>query len=289
MDEARLAAQIRSIEEGRAYVEHGDVTLVAVSGADARAWLHDLVTTDVATLEPGESRPSLLLSPTGRIRAAFHVLSLGEHDLLLAQSHDQPRPVAELLSPYVLSAEVRIEVSTRRRLFSLPGGERAPAWAGEAWRPSIDGPGLDLLIGGDERERADVRRLLDGDGLRPVPSAAIEVRRIAMGVPRFPVDLDEASMPAEARLDEGPTIDLTKGCFLGQEAIAKVRNLGHPTRLTRGVTAEGPVVTGEAVTADGREAGVVTSAHDRTAIVRIRWDARDARLSTAAGTRLQGR
>ena len=73
MDTLPLEDQIAALDGGRAYLEHSDVTLTIVSGADARSWLHDLVTADVATLEPFQTRPSLLLSPTGRIRAEFRI------------------------------------------------------------------------------------------------------------------------------------------------------------------------------------------------------------------------
>ncbi|MEP7033700.1 MAG: hypothetical protein ABI879_06965, partial [Actinomycetota bacterium] len=69
MDTPPLEDQLAALEDGRAYVEHTDVTLTVASGADARGWLHDLVTADVASLERFRARPSLLLSPTGRIRA----------------------------------------------------------------------------------------------------------------------------------------------------------------------------------------------------------------------------
>jgi folate-binding protein YgfZ len=289
MGEELLAEQVRALETGRAFVEHADVALVLVSGPDARAWLHDLVTTDVAMLERGRSRPSLLLSPTGRIRASFQVLGLGERRLVLAQRDDEPDSIADLLAPYVLSSDVTVEVASDLRLFSLPGAGTAPTWAGEGWRPSIHGPGADLLIGGAAPEREAARRRLEEDGLTVVGPRALEAWRVGRGVPRFPVDLDRDSLPAEAGLDDGTVVDRTKGCFLGQEAVAKVRNLGHPARVVLAATAEASVSPGEEVLAAGRPAGVVTSAYGSSAIVRIRWDAREGPLATAAGTRLRPR
>lgn len=275
-------AQVRALEDARAFVEHEDVRIWVFAGADARRWLHDLVTADVATLDRGQSRPSLLLTPTGRIRAAFQVLCLGERGFAIAQPDDQPRPVAELLAPYVLSSDVTIDAS-RSRLFALPGAISAPAGSGEAWRPSIDGPGVDLLV--EEEGRAGVRRRLEESGLVAVGREALEARRIELGVPRFPVDLDEESLPAEAAACE-EAIDLTKGCFLGQEAVAKVRNLGHPTRVVLAASGEGPVEAGEEVRAADRLVGAVTSANGTSAIVRVRWDARDGSLVTASRTAL---
>lgn len=280
---------LRAIEEGRVFVEHADLVLVRVSGADASTWLNDLVTANVQRLERGETRPSLLLTPTGRIRAAFHVLGLSEREVLLAQPADQPARVSDLLAPYVLSSDVTVETSTMLRLFSLPGAASAPSWAGEGWRPSVLGSGVGLLIGGSQEEHADARRRLQDQGLAPAGLDAVEAVRISLGRPRFPVDLDEDSLPAEAGLDAPPVTDRTKGCFLGQEAVAKVANLGHPTRVVLAGLAAGPVAVGDRVHTDGQEVGLVTSAAGASVILRVRWDARDAGLVTATGVPIRAR
>jgi folate-binding protein YgfZ len=274
---------MRALEEGAAYAELADVRLTLVTGTDARAWLHDLVTTDVESLGRFATRPSLLLTPTGRIRAAFHVLGLGERDLALAQRADQPASIADLLAPYVLSSDVSIEPS-RLRLFAVPGGTQPPAWAGDAWRPSVLGAGYDLVVGaGDEEAIDDVRRRLSGSGLAPVDRDAVEALRIARGDARFPADVGQDSLPAEAGWDAAPVTDRAKGCFLGQEAIAKVANLGHPTRVVVAVEGDRDLRPGEELVADGAGVGAVTSADGSLGIARIRWEARRAALVTASG------
>jgi tRNA-modifying protein YgfZ len=273
-----------ALDQGGAYAELDDVVVTLVSGDDARAWLNDLVTTDVETLERFASRHSLLLSPTGRIRASFHVLGLGDRDFALAQHASQPASIADLLFPYVLSSDVTISPS-RLRLFAVPGRADPPAWVADVWRPSVLGGGFDLLVGAsDEAALDDVRDRLRDDALGPVGREAVEARRIAHGMAAFPIDLDAESLPAEAGWDVPPVTDRAKGCFLGQEAVAKVANLGHPTRVVLAVRVRGDVGTGEAVLAGGVEAGRVTSASGASALVRIGWDARDAQLSTARGT-----
>jgi folate-binding protein YgfZ len=274
---------MRALEEGAAYAELADVRLTLVTGADARAWLHDLVTTDVESLDRLATRPSLLLTPTGRIRAAFHVLGLGERDLALAQRADQPASIADLLAPYVLSSDVSIEPS-RLRLFAVPGAAEPPVWAGDAWRPSVLGTGFDLVVGASDEEAIDdVRRRLSGSGLAPVDREAVEALRIARGDARFPADLDQDSLPAEAGWDAAPVTDRAKGCFLGQEAIAKVANLGHPTRVVLAVEGDRDLRPGEELVADGAGVGAVTSADGSMGIARIRWEARGAALVTASG------
>ncbi|MEX2203691.1 MAG: hypothetical protein WD965_06340 [Actinomycetota bacterium] len=285
-----LEKEVEALDEGRGYAELEEVALTLVSGSDARAWLNDLVTTDVQTLGRFQTRPSLLLGPTGRIRASFHVMALGERDFALAQPVDQPEAVSDALAPYVLSSDVALSPS-RLRLFAVPGGAVPPDRFGNAYRPSVLGGGYDLLVGAsDDAVFDDLRRDLASEGLLPAGPGAVQVRRIRRGTAAFPRDLNTDSLPAEAGLDAAPFTDRAKGCFLGQEAVAKVANLGHPTRVVFPVEAAAPIHEGETVrTESGTEVGLLTSAVDRLGIVRVRWDARDAGLATASGTRLRPR
>ena len=283
-----LQKEVEALDEGRAYAELEQVALALVSGSDARAWLNDLVTTDVQTLDRFQSRPSLLLGPTGRIRASVHVLALGDRDFALAQPVDQPEPILNALAPYVLSSDVALTPS-RLRLFAVPGGAVPPDRVGNAYRPSILGGGYDLLVS-DEEAFEDLRRDLASEELLPAGPEVVEARRIRRGEAAFPRDLDTDSLPAEAGLDVAPVTDRAKGCFLGQEAVAKVANLGHPTRIVFPVEAAAPIHEGETVrTGSGADVGLVTSAVDRLGIVRVRWDARDADLATSSGTLLHTR
>jgi folate-binding protein YgfZ len=285
MDSPPLEDQIAALEEGRAYLEGSDVTLTVVSGTDARRWLHDLVTADVATLEPFRTRPSLLLSPTGKIRATFHVIGL-ERDFLIAQSADQPAPIDALLAPYVLSSDVELGASPLRA-FSVPSARAILPWISQGWRPGIHDDGVDLLVAEDDR--TETRERFAGSGFVAVGPGAVETVRIRRGIPRFPVDLDEDSLPAEADLEQA--IDFTKGCFLGQESVAKVRNLGHPARVVLALRSTQRAGAGERVLAGGDEVGLVTSAAPiaggSAVLARVRWGAGRSDLRTVAGTELR--
>lgn len=287
MDTPPLEDQLAALEDGRAYVEHTDVTLTVASGADARGWLHDLVTADVASLERFRARPSLLLSPTGRIRATFHVLGL-EGDFLLAQAADQPASIGELLAPYILSSDVTLGPSSLR-VFSVPAARAALPGMSEGWRPAIQGDGIDILVDGATDNLRETRERLANAGLVPARPDAVETLRIRRGIPRFPVDLDENSLPAEADIEQ--TIDFTKGCFLGQESVAKVRNLGHPPRVVLALRSKQRTSAGEPVLALGEEVGVVTSTtpvpEGSALLARVRWSAAGSDLRTVAGTVLR--
>lgn len=225
---------------------------VFLSGSDAAEWLNDLVSAGI----DGESRRSLLLTPTGRIRADFHVLPQTE-GFLVIQDPVQPKPIDQLLAPYILSSDVTVQAPME------PGPQAATWWDDTLKEVTTEVP-------------------------PPMSLENFDVWRILQGIPRFGVDLDEDSLPQEAGWER--FIDFTKGCFMGQEAMAKIRNMdGHPTRIIRALRADEPIQTGEGLFADGQEVGVVTSAADSGVIGRVRWDARDKALVTDGGAALRDR
>ena len=111
---------IDALDEGRAFVDRSGFRFVDVRGIGARRWLNDLVTAGIEGLRPGESCRSLLLSPTGRIRADVQVFDLGER-FLLVQDPAQPRTIHDLLDPYVLSSAVEL-AAVSASLLCCPGG-----------------------------------------------------------------------------------------------------------------------------------------------------------------------
>jgi tRNA-modifying protein YgfZ len=276
--------ELDALETGRAFVELSGWRVVRVAGADARAWLGDLLTADVASLRPGAARRALLLAPTGRIRANVHVLCATDGFILL-QDPVQPDMIADLLDPYVLSSSVTLDdVSPTTGLFALPGHLPASLPAAEVFEPSVLGEGRDLVA--DRAREPALREALSAAGLAGAGPDAVEVWRIRRGRPRMGVDYGTDRHPAEVGLDDA--IDAEKGCFPGQEAVAKLRNLGHPPWVFLPVRAEEPLVPGGDVVTGSEPAGVVTSVAPAagggwSALVRVRWAARDARLRSASG------
>ena len=240
-------------------------------GDDAAAWLHDLITADVEGLSSGQSRRSLLLTPTGRIRADLHVARM-DGSFLLLQEERQPEAVDAALTPYVLSSDVELEDRSERSVVVA------------VLAPSVLGRGHDVIVPpGAPVDR--LRERLRERGLAEVTSADIETWRIRRGVVRMGSDFGPQALPAEVGLEDA--IDLTKGCFLGQESVAKVRNLGHPPWVLRLVRSKGRIARGATVWMDGAAVGEVTSSAagegGTDAIVRVRWDASSGPLSTETG------
>jgi folate-binding protein YgfZ len=283
VDQDAFATELTALRDGRGCVDVSDRRIWAVRGDDAVGWLHDLLTADIAGLVLGATCRSLLLTPTGYIRADVQVVRRIE-DVLLVQGSDQPEGVGTVLASYVLSSNVELsEVTGDLVILALPGATDAPGGT-NGFAPSCLGAGIDLIA--ETTEVPASRAALRAGGFVEVRPAAAEAWRIARGVPRMGTDFDQRSLPAEVGLDD--LIDTTKGCFLGQESVARVRNLGHPPRVLRHVQGDVALATGAPVLAGGQQAvGSVTSAtwiEDRSiAIVRVAWSAATARLADIDG------
>ncbi len=274
---------LMALREGRAFVDLSDRRKVRVGGADAVAWLHDLLTADIASLEVGRATRSLLLSPTGRIRADLHVIRRSD-DLLLIQAPDQPDHVGLLLGPYILSSKVELDdATTEVALFAVPG-DGARLVGHPASEPSTLGQGVDVCVG-TGKPAWRVEDAFIKAGLTEATHGAMESWRIERGTPRMGPDFGQDSLPSEAGLEAA--IDFSKGCFLGQESVAKVRNLGHPPWIVRAFGVEGPAATGDAILWGSGEVGYVTSAVDRgdttVGLAKIRWEASGQPLTLPDG------
>jgi len=283
MDDRVSDTGIDALEQGRAFVDLSGWRKVLVGGSEAAGWLHDLVTADVADLGPGRARRSLLLTPTGRIRADFTVVR--RDDVTLLQAPDQ-EPVDLMLEPYVLSSDVRLDdVTESMSLFALLEGVLRDR---EHFIPSPWGVGSGLVAAiGPDTDR--LRTELAAAGLAEASEAVLDVWRIRKGIARMVVDFGADSLPADVGLEW--TIDGSKGCFLGQESFARVRNMGHPTSALVHVRAGQPLRANEPVLADGLPVGSLTSVVEDadegwTALARIGWRAVGEALSTDSGIRL---
>jgi folate-binding protein YgfZ len=272
---------VELLASGKAFADLTSWRKIAVSGSDAFDWLNDLISADILDLAPGRARRSLLLSRTGAIQAEFTVAVPGG-SLLLIQDPSQTS-VQDLLDRYVLSSDVELEDRTDQlALFSYPGRTSEPDAPGTAFSvPSALGAGVDLVALAEDHEPI-LSRL---SKVYPVASPEdIEAWRIGAGIPRLGVDILDADLPQEAGLmDE---VSLHKGCYLGQEAVAKLQNLGRPRRLVVAFESDGQVAPGDRLLSEGEEAGAVTSAAGMAGLARVRWASREGPWVTDAGAKV---
>jgi folate-binding protein YgfZ len=278
-----------ALASGDAFAVLEGYVRVTVTGTDAVAWLNDLLTAEIATLLPGRAVRAFLLTPTGRIRTEVRAIR-HQNGVDLIERSDEPRSIAVLLAPYVLSSDVAVARADQVAVVALPRGRRADVGVRvegiDPAEPSTLGAGVDVIAAAERL--GDVRDGLMALGRREVAVVAAEALRVRRGIPRWRVDMLADSFPVGARADDA--VAHAKGCFLGQEAIAKIRNLGHPPTVLRHLTAAGLVRAGDVVRSGDAPVGEVTSAAPTTGgtilLARVDRRARDSQLSLADGSPL---
>jgi folate-binding protein YgfZ len=275
----------RALAAGRAVAPLGDRAVLAVSGEDRLSWLDSLTSQAVTRLAPGESTELLVLDPHGHIEHAASVIDDGETTWLIADRAD-----AEGLLAWLRKMRFRLRVDPRDagEEYAVVGGTRAalaavtPATPADVPLVWVD-PWPDVSVGGwayaqatphpgSERDwaeaivtRVEEQRIADatteGD-LALAGLVAAEALRIAAWRPRWANEVDERALPHE--LDWLRTaVHLEKGCYRGQETVAKVHNLGHPPRRVVALQLDGSdsvlPARGDEVFVDDKAVGVVTS------------------------------
>jgi folate-binding Fe-S cluster repair protein YgfZ len=180
-----VSDQVAALEDGRAFVDLSMWRKVRVGGSEAMAWLNDLLSADLDGLAPGTSRRSLLLSPTGRVRAEVAVLA-DDQGFVLIQDPAQDGGIDDALAPYVLSSDVELhDVTAALGLLAFPDVPEDHAkrlGSGRLSKPSVLGSGFDLLPSPEEVEatRAGASRT----GLTEAMLEALEAWSIRRGRPR---------------------------------------------------------------------------------------------------------
>ena len=236
--------------------------LVWFRGGDSLQFLNGLLSQDLEAIAPGEVRRSLLLSPRGKLDHLLWVLRDSE-DMGLVTDAGRGAELAATLGRYRIRVDVTIEVESGP-IWLIVGGEGGPGPG--AWRRHGSGLEADLSWSG-------VSRLLVV-GPRPELESGsegqYEALRIAAGEPRWGVDVDERTIPQETGLEE-VAVSFTKGCYLGQELVARIDSRGHVNRLLRILVFDGePPAPGSPVIGGDREVGTVTSVGGGLGLAMIR-------------------
>jgi tRNA-modifying protein YgfZ len=289
MDSCRLTELYQSAREHAAIIDRSARGRIVVSGADRASYLHGLLTNDIKVLKPQQGCYAAYLTAQGRMVSDLFVYELGDVMLLTL-----PRSTKDLvlgkLDQFVFSEDVRLGDVTEgfaeigivgpespaalgQVLAGVPAdalaglaehGNLRAAFAGDSaivTRISDPGePGFDVYVDRGQRDafRAALRAVVPAE----LDEASAEAIRIESGIPRFGVDMDEQTIPLEAGI-ESRAISFDKGCYVGQEVIARILHRGHGRIVKRlvGLTldATDPAAAGALVQVDGREVGRVTS------------------------------
>jgi len=290
--EIELDAQYRQLREECGLLDRSDRGKLTIGGPDAAEYLQGQLTNDVEALGPGDGLYAALLDRKGHMQADMRVLRPGDGPEIWIDTEPEGLAVAlRHLQMYSVGRDVTVaDASAERAILSLLG-PRSVEIAGTAALPegacasaTVAGieclaagtrHGVDLLAAAAEAER--LRAALLAAGAVEVSPAAAEILRIESGIPRFGAEMGTETMPAEAGIVED-AVSFTKGCYIGQETVARLHYKGRPNRHLRGLRLSGPAQPGAALRLDDKEVGslggsVVSPAHGPIALAILRREA----------------
>ncbi|HKM49228.1 MAG TPA: hypothetical protein VJX69_16680 [Terriglobales bacterium] len=261
---------------------------IAVTGGDRVRWLNGMATNNVRDLAPGHGVYAFLLNAQGRIQADLYVFQRGE-SLLVDTERGQREKVLQLFDHYIIADDVEIaDISDKLTALGLTGPESRHVleragiivpdlahlqFAEVAWQHAGQQTTVTLLRSGEEARESwqvwvapeHVSGLWDAllkAGARATGTAALNLFRIARGIPQFGVDIRERDLPQET--GQTRALNFTKGCYLGQEIVERIRSRGAVHRQFTAFAAEGTLPEAGAKILAGenqeeKEVGEITS------------------------------
>ena len=203
----------RALAEGKAWADLSHLAVIAVSGDDRLKWLHDLTTQYLVDFGAGIWLSAMVLDPQGHVEYQFSVVDDGSTSYLVMDPH-----FVEGLSTYLnkMRFMLRVEVRDATTEFAVM---RAPGVANEIGGPFALVPRAEL---------EEVKSAFNSTATQ-VGTWALDAERVAAGRPRHGIDTDFKTIPNELGVLNG-AVHMNKGCYRGQETVAKIYNLGKPPR-----------------------------------------------------------
>ena len=257
---------------------------LAASGEDRVRWMNGMVTGNVRDLEPNRGAYSFLLNPQGHILGDLYFYNRGDH-LLLDTDSSQARRLLEVFEKYIIMDDVEVtDISEKLTAIGLRGPQAAavlekcgvsagalqPLELRDATfaatsndigisvvRSAGRDPGYELWLAPQNAPR--VWDALVAAGATPAGTEALEMWRISAGVPRYGQDIRERDLPQET--EQHQALDFSKGCYVGQEIVERIRSRGQVHRKFTGFRLEGvgAATPGTKIQADGKDVGELTS------------------------------
>ena len=253
---------------------------LALSGPDSKRFLQGQVSNDVEALTPGFGCYATFLTPKGKMLGDLRILDTGD-ELLLDTERLALQDLFNMIRRFSLGYDTELHKRTLQLgLLSLLGpgagaigdldslgADEHSHLAGEAAGVSVRAVrtdlGIDLFC--DAGDTDALAGALERAGARPVSEAAADVVRVETGRPRYGIDLDDSVIPQEADLN-ARAVSFTKGCYVGQETVARLFYRGKPNRQLRGLRLSAPAWTGAEVTFGGRIVGRLGSVAESPAL-----------------------
>src|SRR5918997_4953891 len=257
-------------------VDRSERGKLALTGGEAREFLHGQVTNDVEGLQPGAGCYAAFLTHKGKMLGDLRVLAVGDAapELLLDTERATLQALFDMIRRFKIGYDVELHKRTvQRGLLSLVGpgargvagaqdlpaeehAHRAAQIAERRVRLIVTDVGVDVLCDADDTEA--VRAALLAAGATPVSEPAAEILRVERGRPRYGHELDDTTIPQEAGLNER-AVSFTKGCYVGQETVARLFYRGKPNRHLRGLKLSEPAPAGAQLHLGERVVGRISS------------------------------
>ena len=234
----------RAIEAGTAWADLSHLSVVAVSGEDRLKWLHDLTTQFLTDLEVGIWKPAMILDPQGHVEYQFNLVDDGTTTFLVLDASYAQALVAYLSKMrFMLKVDVK-DATSEFAVLRAPGATT-----------DIGGP-FALVPRGEVAQMAQAFNAV----ATQVGTWALDAERVAAGRPRIGFETDHKTIPNEIGVLNG-AVHMNKGCYRGQETVAKIFNLGNPPRRLTMLHLDGSDVgfpaTGTKIENDGVVVGFI--------------------------------
>lgn len=275
-----VRAEFAALTSASGVYDPGDRIKIALTGEDRARWLNGMLTNNVRDLPPGHGVYAFLLNPQGHILADLYAYNRGT-SLLLDTALSQREKILTTFDHYIIMddvavAEVGSELATtgmagpKAREVARSAGIEIPElsplqFVQLPWRGSSvtvargDGEGVDSFeFWLQPSQHDELWQALVKAGAAPVGAPALDLLRIAAGVPRYGQDIRERDLPQET--EQARALNFTKGCYIGQEIVERIRSRGAVHRKFTGFLVEGPLPpAGTKIQADGKDVGEITS------------------------------
>ena len=255
---------------------------IRVSGSEATMFLNGLITNDVKNLAQNRWMPAVFPTVQGRLIGAVRVIRGSEPSLLIDTETASHEAVVKTISRFTLAGDFKVaDVTSETALLTLQGQGAAEivqkifeqdvpdnGVAETTWQDvpltiirasHTPEDGFDLFI--DSSRKAELQQALEAEGAQPVGDDTFEILRVEAGIARYGIDMDETNVVPETNLDDA--VSFTKGCYVGQEIIVRIKHRGHPAKKLTGLRFEtdqqiepGAIILSK----ENQEIGRVTSA-----------------------------
>jgi len=220
-----------ALRHGAAWLDLSSRGRIMARGRDAARFLHNVSSNEVKKMQHGDTCYAFLLTPQGRIAGDFHLLALGDRFLLETEPELREKVRAHILK-YKVADQVELEDVTDQTIAIGVEGPGAPAIAPPPaefrvvpW--TVTGqPGYRILSDPDKKD--EIIRHLEAAGAVAATAEDARTVRIENGRPRYGEDLLETSLPQET--EQMHAVSFTKGCYIGQEIVERIRARGHVNR-----------------------------------------------------------